>query len=446
MTQCERIIAAAAAVFLLYMPAASAEETGLQKLAVKTKEWKEEQVYLQNGRVYSAPSALARGGQWEIQETDGIPYAVVSAGRDGAKKAVRLPVEENGMVDLTFYAESAGIRYKLNEKKKEIKFEKPKKEKRKVSKDKKPVLVMWDPDNSFDGEKPFFSGKKGTRVVSPVWGTYEELRSGRRYFPLDYIRGAGKAGVAVVPLVSNDFDPEATSALLADTEKREDVLRALTAYAAVYGLKGWNVDFENMRPSDKDAFTAFVKDLAERLHDEGKSLSVDITVIGDEDSYWTGCYDRGALARYADYEILMGYDQTAGGSSHAGPVSAYDWLDRSLPPLLKEVPADKLVLGLPFYTRVWTGDDGSVSSDVLTLQYTDDFGQRHKFKPLWQKKEKQFYADWRENGVRRRVWLEESRSLAEKLKLLDEYDLAGAAFWRYGFENESVYAALEQAL
>lgn len=154
----------------------------------------------------------------------------------------------------------------------------------------------------------------------------------------------------------------------------------------------------------------------------GKVVSVDITAIGDPNSYWSGCYDRKGLAEHVDYAVLMGYDQTSGGSDRAGPVSSYNWLERILPPLLEEIPAERLILGLPFYTRVWTGDDGRASSDVLTLEYTEDFARRHKIMPRWQDTERQFYADWRENGMRKRVWLEEDRSLAEKAGLVKNTD------------------------
>lgn len=440
-----KLCAALAAVMLFSVSAVNAADN-TEKLNIKTKEWKGETLYLKEGRVYGDPSVLEKGGFWKIREENGAAYVSVPVLPDGTRSEIRLPVEQDGLVDMTYFASAAGIRYKLNEKKKEIKFEKPKKEKNKGKREKEPVLVMWDPDNDFDPSKPFFSEKAGTRIASPSWGTYDRFVSGRRYYPLDYLRNAKKAGVDVMPLVDNDFDPEGTSDFFADKELREKVLRALTAYASVYDLEGWNIDFENMKPSDADAFTSFTADLSKRMHAMGKKVSVDITVIGDKDSYWNGCYDRKALAEHADYEILMGYDQTAGGSSYAGPVSAYNWLDLKIPELLKEVPPEKLILGLPFYTRVWTGEDGAVSSDVLTLQYVEEFSRRHKIMPLWQEKEKQFYADWRENGSRRRVWMEESRSLSEKLKLLEKYHLAGAAFWRYGFEDEGLYGALEKTL
>lgn len=430
--------------------AEAADSAGGDALRIRNKDWKGVALVLRDGRVYGAPETLARGGRWDIAAEGGAYYAAVPV--EGGRETVRLPVGKDGLADLTFFGHQAGLTFKLNEKKKEIKFDKPKKaekkkaEKKKAKKDAESVLLMWDPDTDFDPSRPFFGGDGARRIVAPGWGTYDMIREGKRYYPIDYISRAQAAGVAVMPMVNNDFDPDATTAFLADEEKRRQFLRRLEAYTAVYGLDGWNLDFENMNPADAKAYVDFVGDAADVLHGMGRQLSVDISPLGSADSYWSGCYDRKGLAAHADYEILMGYDQTGGSSPWAGPVSAYDWLERVLPPLLEEVPARQLVLGLPFYTRVWTGDDGRVDSDVLTVYYTDDFARRHKIVPRWQDKEKMFYADWRENGVRRRVWLEEGRSLAAKLGLVDKYGLAGAAFWRYGYETPEIYSALDSAL
>lgn len=437
-------LAAALALGCIGMTA-EADEGDLVQLKVKNKEWKDTQVFMREGRVFADPKALEKGGEWKISSDGGAYFVSVPTGKKGELSSVRLPVGEDGLADLTFFADQAGLSYKLNEKKKEIKFSKGKEEKKKTGKGS--VLIMWDPDENFDPSQPFFTEKAGSRVISPTWGTHREMAAGRRYFPISYIENAEKAGVSVMPLVNNDFDPDSTAALLRDEAGKEKFYQGLAAYAEVYGLSGWNIDFENMDPKDKDRFTDFIKDLSDRLHKNGKKVSVDITVISDDpNSFWNSGYDRKALAKYADYEILMGYDQTAGGSRHAGPVSAYNWLDASLPKLLKEIPANQLVLGLPFYTRVWTGEDGGVNSDVLTQMYTDDFTRRHKIMPQWLDKERQFYADWNESGVRKRVWFEEGRSLAEKLSLIEKYKLAGAAFWRYGFENGDLYGQMEDAL
>lgn len=411
------------------------------KLKVKNKEWKEDAVFLKDGRLYANPEALENGARWKVSNKNGAFFAEVPVGKE--KSSVRLPIGDDGLADLTFFASQAGLKYTLNEKKKEIKFSRTKERKKEKKKEASDILFMWDPDNAYDSAQPFFSASQGKRILSPTWGTYTQLSGGRLYFPISYVENAKSAGVGVMPLVNNDFDPEQTARLMRDEKAQKTLALSLGAYAEVYGLDGWNIDFENMDPKDTALFTGFIKNLSQVMRQNGYKLSLDVTAIGTQkDSFWSSCYDRKALASHVDYEIFMGYDQTAGGSAHAGPVAAYDWLDRSIRDLLREVPAKKLILGIPFYTRVWSGEDGAVRSDVLTLQYTDEFIRRNKVNPQWKKEEQQFFADWTVDGIRKRVWLEESRSIAEKQSLAEKYKLAGTAYWRYGFEDPAIYGKL----
>lgn len=441
---------AACAVLLALSGAGAAANDGGYALKVKNNDWKGTEVVLCEGMLLTAPEVLEKGGVWQVEKTEETYYVSVPTG-EGGRTAVRLPVEEDGRIDLGFFAARAGLSYKLNEKKKEIKFSRIKQKKEKKEKKEKKaglrrVLMLWDPEKSFGAGSAFFTEEAGRRILSPTWGSYKEISSGELVQPLMYLQDAKYRNIGVMPLVHNDFAPEETAVFLADAKAQEDFHAHMEAYAEVYGLAGWNMDFENMAPADKEKYSALIEALAARMHRAGRELSVDVTVIGSETSYWNGCYERARLAEAADRLVLMGYDQTAGGSRYAGPVSAYDWLDRCIPPLLEEIPAEKLVLGLPFYTRVWRGEEGAARADVLTQKYMKDFIRRHHLLPKWRKAERQYHMDWREKGVRCQVWFEEERSLAEKLSLLGKYDLAGAAFWRCGFEDSSLYESLTEAL
>lgn len=439
------MLAACAALF----GTASANDGGFP-LKVKNKDWKGTEVVLCEGMLLTAPEVLEKGGVWQVTKAGETYYVSVPTGEDG-RTAVRLPVEEDGRIDLGFFAARAGLSYKLNEKKKEIKFsrvkqKKEKKDKKNKKEEPRRVLMLWDPEKSFGESQGFFPKDAGRLIISPTWGSYKDISAGELAQPIIYMKDAAWWGADVMPLVHNDFAPEETAAFLSDAKAQDDFLAHMEAYAEVYGLAGWNMDFENMAPADKEKYSALIEKLAARMHRAGCELSVDVTVIGSETSYWNGCYERARLAEAADRLVLMGYDQTAGGSRYAGPVSAYDWLDRCIPPLLEEIPAEKLVLGLPFYTRVWRGEAGAARADVLTQKYTKDFIRRHHIIPKWREAERQYHLDWREKGVRCEVWFEEEKSLGEKLSLLAKYDLAGAAFWRCGFEDPSLYEALAKAL
>ena len=156
-------------------------------------------------------------------------------------------------------------------------------------------------------------------------------------------------------------------------------------------------------------------------------------------------YGLKGMAAYVDYEVIMGYDQTPGGSRYSGPVSSYSWLKHHIAMLLKQVPNNKLVLGLPFYTRVWTGKEGQAASSVLMMKQIKSLLGQNNIGLFWNPEDRQYVGIWEENGQTRKVWFEERRSLQEKVSLAHDYKLAGLAFWRYGFETEEIYDQIEGA-
>ena len=141
----------------------------------------------------------------------------------------------------------------------------------------------------------------------------------------------------------------------------------------------------------------------------------------------------------------MGYDQTSAYSKYAGSVAAADWLDENLQILLKQIPADQLILGLPLYTRVWKGQPGYAHSDVLTVKYTEDFLKRHKAQKVWDASSKQYVSRFKEKGIPFTVWLEDSESLKAKIDLIHKYKLSGMAFWRIGFQKDGLFRELDAA-
>ena len=224
---------------------------------------------------------------------------------------------------------------------------------------------MWDPDLIFDTSKNYFTEHVGERVLAPTWGGYKDMKE--IPLSLSYLQEAKRAGMKITPLLHNDFDLQETKKLLHDSGAVQNLARQITATALVYDFDGWNLDFENMDEADKFLYTKFIKTVSEKLHMHGKEISVDITVNSNSPN-WSLCYDRKGMAAYVDYEVIMGYDQTPGGSRYSGPVSSYSWLKHHITMLLKQVPNNKLVLGLPFYTRIWTGKEGQAASSVLMMK------------------------------------------------------------------------------
>ena len=403
-----------------------------------------------DGILYTEPKLLEAANQWKVTEENGKLYVTVPSGEKTTEK-VQIPqkdIDGKSYVDFSYFHKQSGLDYEYNEKKHwmKIKKQKPKKSKKgeTKAKDERPVFLLWDPDGEFGKDTPYFSNNAGRLLLSPTWGSYEGMRKFNGIPDFAYLKQAKARGMEVMPLIHNDFDLEGTATWVRDKKGIDQWAKKMAALAKVYDLAGYNIDFEYMKQKDAPLFTDFIRDIATPLHGIGKQLSVDITVYNEGSSNWSLCYDRKGLSAWADYQVVMGYDETPQASNYAGSVSSYPWLESGIKRLLQDIPPEKLVLGLPFYTRVWKGNPGYVTSGVLTMKYSDEFVKNHHLKPYWDKTLRQHVASWTEGGVKKQVWLEDGDSLSEKMKLGKSYHLAGYAFWRHGFEDGAIYDKLEK--
>ena len=439
---------AAAVLLSLALPfGAHAEEN----TAIKIKgEGVKSQALEVKGTLYTEPKLLEVANKWKVAEEGGKLYVLISSG-DKKTEKVQIPekkIDGKSYVDFSYFHKQSGLDYEYNEKKHLMKIKKQKAKKAKKGeanhKEKEPVFLLWDPDGEFGKETPYFSENAGRRLLAPTWGSYEGMRKFTGIPDFDYLKQAKERGMEVMPLIHNDFDLEGTATWVRDKKGIDQWAKKMAALAEVYDLAGYNIDFECMKQKDAPLFTDFIRDIATPLHDIGKELSVDITVYNEGSSIWSLCYDRKGLSAWADYQVVMGYDETPQASRYAGSVSSYPWLESGIKRLLQDIPSEKLILGLPFYTRVWKGNPGYVTSGVLTIKYSDDFIKNHHLKPYWDKTLRQHVASWTEDGVKKQVWLEDGDSLSEKMKLGKSYQLAGYAFWRHGFESDTIYEKLEK--
>lgn len=401
--------------------------------------------YEENGEIFVRPSLLEQGEKWKIAERNEKLYVMLQIEEKSSMEEVEIPVKSikgNQYVDLSFFAKQAGLTYTYDPKRKKLNVGRIKKEK--ALDDNRKIIFMWDPQKQYDPARPYFTKAAGRRILSPTWGSYKELDQ----MPLSeaYLQMIRRADLEIMPLVHNDFNIKETKRLMQDKTAMEKMAGKLTAISLVYDFGGWNIDFENMDPADSERYTDFIKVVSEKLHKHDKELSVDITVYNAQSPNWSLCYDRKALARYGDYEILMGYDQTPRGSLSAGSVSSYRWLDDNIKVLLEEVPHEKLILGLPLYTRIWQGVQGKAKSSVLPMKQLASLFHTYHVRKIWDMGDKQYIGSWVENRQPKKFWMEDVDSLAIKMDLIRVYDLAGVAFWRYGFEPEDLYFRLEPKL
>ncbi len=308
------------------------------------------------------------------------------------------------------------------------------------------ISLVWD--QMYSSTKAYLERKKedGIDIMSPTWFQVAN-RNGELINRADpqYVEWAHKNGYQVWALVANDFSNiDDTSEILNDGLKREYIIKQLLAFAALYELDGINIDFENIYKSDKDVYTQFVRELTPLLREQGLVVSVDVTIPDGSDT-WSKCYDRKALAETVDYVCLMTYDQTWAGSKVAGSTAQLTWVEENLKKTLREVPAEKLLLGIPLYTRLWeetTDDNGKVTAKTgkaLSIKAAELLIQENQAIPFWDSESGQFVVFFEKDNVTYKMWLENEYSVNLKSSLVHKYNLAGTATWSHNFANDRVW-------
>lgn len=313
------------------------------------------------------------------------------------------------------------------------------------------VSVVWDYFSIY-GKAPQRTGTiEGVNVVSPTFfalkdGGKGEITANVGTQGINYINWAHSNNYKVWALVSNDSNKALTSTILNDYNLRNNLINNILSVAENYNLDGINIDFENIKMADKDVFSRFIIELAPRLRDLGKVLSVDVTAPdGSED--WSLCYDRNVLGDVADYIMFMAYDQHGKSSTEAGTVAGYDWVENSLKKFIdrEEVDSSKIVLGIPFYTRVWTEENGKLDSFTVEMKETDNYIPEGVEKK-WKDDVKQNYVEYQKNGKTYKIWIEDEESIKCKLELIQKYNLAGAAYWEKDRESDSIWKLISEEL
>lgn len=201
--------------------------------------------------------------------------------------------------------------------------------------------------------------------------------------------------------------------------------------------------------NDRDLLTQFVRELYPVFKEKGMTVTMDVTPISVSEN-WSRCYDRRRLSETLDYIMLMAYDQHWASSPVAGSVAQYSWVEDSVRNVLEEVPNEKLILGVPFYTRLWTvkntEEGDKVSSQVLSMDEAKKFIEGNNIELIWDDESGQYFGEVTKDGITYKIWMEDEESLQMKSSLINKYDLAGIASWRKGFEKEEVWPVLSNSI
>lgn len=283
----------------------------------------------------------------------------------------------------------------------------------------------------------------GVNVISPTWfsvtaneGTISSLASA------DYVNEAHSRGMEVWGLIDN-FNPDVnTLETLSSRSSREHIIQKLLEEAQRVALDGINVDFEALTEEEAPHFIQFVRELSVVCRANNLVLSVDNPV-----PQFTGFYNRKEQGIVADYVIIMGYDEHTTGSEEAGSVASLPFVKEGIEKTLQEVPKEKVINGIPFYTRLWTeSNNGTLSSEVMTMDAASQYIQENGIEVYWEKETAQNYGELLTDNGTQKIWLEDEQSIEEKMKLISQYELAGVASWKLGFERADVWNVISQYL
>lgn len=317
------------------------------------------------------------------------------------------------------------------------------------------VSLVWEYFSKYAKAPQRTEKIDGVNVVAPTFFSLSDSEKGAIVANVgqagqNYINWAHSNGYRVWPWVANEAtnkaDKDLTSEILNDYKLREKLISSIVSAVEMYNLDGINLDFENMYESDKDAYSRLVIELAPRLKELGKVLSVDVTAP-DGSPDWSLCFNRNVIGDVADYVIFMAYDQHNQSSTEAGTVAGCDWVEANINKFLGQegVKPEKIILAMPFYTRVWNVTDGGLSSSAVDMKSQSTLIPDDA-KITWDDSLKQNLAEYEKNGRTYKVWMEDAKSLKCKLDLVKKYNLAGGAFWRKDQETSDVWKVINENL
>lgn len=263
-----------------------------------------------------------------------------------------------------------------------------------------------------------------------------------------YIEWAHNNGYKIWPMVSNaEAGLEVTSSIMSSYEKRKELIESIADACVEYKLDGINIDFENMKEQDKDLYSRFIIELAPRIKENGDVLSVDVTAP-DGGETWSMCFDRNVIGNEANYIVFMAYDEYGVSSTTPGTTAGYDWIKLSLNKFLQteEIDSDKIILAIPFYTRLWAqAEDGKIASKVVAMKDIDST-LPEGIEKKWNDELKQYYVEFEKDNVTLKMWIEDETSIKAKLSLITENNLAGVAEWAKGMESDNIWNIIKQEI
>lgn len=302
-----------------------------------------------------------------------------------------------------------------------------------------PIRLAWHQVVKREGNQSFDSvieNTRGVNVISPTWfslknneGDYTSLADS------GYVKKAHAKGMQVWALIDNFSKNVRTETLLSKTSVRQKLIKKLMADVDTYGLDGLNLDFEGIKAEAGVHYIQFIRELSVACRKKGVVLSVDNYVPHPGNEF----YDRKEQGIVADYVIVMGYDEHYAGGE-PGSVASIDYVENGIVNTLKEVPKEKVINAIPFYTRLWTEEaDGKTASEAMGIVKAGKWITDNHVDLYWQEELGQYYGELRTDKGSKKIWMEEERSIGLKMDLINRYQLAGVGCWKLGLEPAGLW-------
>lgn len=303
-----------------------------------------------------------------------------------------------------------------------------------------PVVMVWHQVTNRSANQAMetlISNTKGVNVIAPTWfmltdneGDYTSLAD------QNYVTRAHAMGLQVWAVLDNfnQGDNVQSEILFASSSARKKLIATLMKDVAAYGIDGINLDIEGIKSSAGPHYVQFIRELSVDCRKQGIVLSIDSYVP----SAYSAFYNWAEQGRVADYVVMMGYDEHYAGGE-AGSVASLGYEQHGIEDLLKQVPKEKIISAIPFYTRIWKADAEGTSSQSVGITSAKEWVESNQVSLYWQEELGQYYGEVEKDGATYSIWMEDERSLELKMQLIRDNNLAGVACWRLGFEPQDIW-------
>ena len=290
---------------------------------------------------------------------------------------------------------------------------------------------------------------KNLNVIAPTWFSLSDNQGGYESFAsADYVNRAHNMGLQVWGVL-DDFNYHNTHdvnidvyAVLSSTTNRAYLIDSIVDEAVALGLDGINLDFERISVDMGEHYAQFLRELSVACRLNALTFSIDNYVPYNFNAYLR----RDVQGKVADYVIIMGYDEHWHGSGDPGSVASLDYVSNGIDKTLEQVPKEKVVNALPFYSILWKTTGENVTDEYLTLINTQDFLDRIGREGVWDEVTQQLYVEWESGGSKYQIWVENEDSIMLKLNVMRAKEIAGVAVWRLGYGNKAVWEAISAYL